>query len=292
MRTCSGTGLGAGVMASSSRPGMRQGDPAAQVRQAFENLTAALAVRGRPGRLPPGAGGVHFRRAAPGEFPGPGQPPRNLNVHAYASQARRKTRSSAMTERSRHLSPGPPCSVSGSLEVSSGSVHGTQGVSRRREETTELLGCSMGLLLVLELLASLSKWAVEEHLGRPQVPSGWSPWFRSGSLGDRGSEPGSLVWGEATDRDALAVDLDIDVFHVSFVPAGFDEVGEFLRQVSCHTGELEDGENLGQSNVRLLNLDHDRVYAVGVLKVGLQLCGDLRRVGSGLRDAVNDYLSH
>jgi hypothetical protein len=42
----------------------------------------------------------------------------------------------------------------------------------------------------------------------------------------------------------------------------------------------------------MLDLDHDRVYAVGVFQVGVQLCGDLRRVSSGLGDAVNDYLNH
>jgi len=131
------------------------------------------------------------------------------------------------------------------------------------------------------------------------MPSG-PPGCRSGSLGDRGSEPGPLVWGEVLDWDAFAVDLDLDIFHFSFAAVGFDEVDELACQVDRRAGELDDGQHLGQSHPRLLNLDLDRAYAVRVLKVGLELClkvglelrGDLRRVSSRLRDAVNDYLSH
>jgi DNA-binding CsgD family transcriptional regulator len=102
----------------------------------------------------------------------------------------------------------------------------------------------------------------------------------SASLGDRGSQPGSLLRGEAADRDALAVDLDLDIFHFSFVLAGLDEVGELLRQVDGGTGELDDRQNFGQSDVRPLNLDHERAYPVGITEEGTKLRGDLCRVGS------------
>ena len=123
-------------------------------------------------------------------------------------------------------------------------------------------------------------------------PGPWRSVAGSGFLGDRGGEPGSLVRGETTDGDALAVDLYLDVLHPSLVPAGFDEVDELLRQVDGRVGELDDGQDLGQPDPRLLNLDKEGLHAAGVLEVGLQLGSGLRPVRSGFKDAVNDYLSH
>lgn len=72
------------------------------------------------------------------------------------------------------------------------------------------------------LLPTASVSAIHDRLRPPRqdVRLGRS----SGSPGDRGGEPGSLVRGEAADRDALAVDLHLDVFHLSFILAGFDLV--------------------------------------------------------------------
>jgi hypothetical protein len=104
----------------------------------------------------------------------------------------------------------------------------------------------------------------------------------SGFLGDRGNEPEPPFGGELADGDALTVDFDLDVPYFSFVRAGLDEVDEFLRQVDGPAGELDDGENLGQPDVRLFGLDLDRSYAIDALKVGPELGGSLRRVSSGL----------
>src|SRR5712672_3364413 len=114
----------------------------------------------------------------------------------------------------------------------------------------------------------------------------------SGSLGDRGGEDGSLVRGEATDGDALAVNLYLDVLHLSLFPAGFDVADELLRQVDYPASNLDDGEDLGKPEPWLFNLDQEGIYTVGVLKVNFQLGGSFCRVGSGFWDAVNDDLSH